>query len=136
MFGLLIADDDVDSRARLAKMLIDEGYDVVVTDRASHVIEGILKDMARVVILGGQVDGLRASDLLPVLKRCKSDVKVIIASGEESLPALRKLRKEGIFYHFVKPIRVEDSDEVRQVVQCAFGNIRSLPRHPEGVAGP
>jgi DNA-binding NtrC family response regulator len=125
MLGLLIADDDVSSRVRLTNLLLEAGYDVLTTDSAANVIEGILKDMAKVVILGGQVGGLAVADLLPVLKKCKADLKVIIASEEASLPMLRKLRREGIFYHLVKPLNLDDWEEVQQVVRCAFENLKN-----------
>jgi len=122
MFGLLIADDDAGSRARLDELLGEEGYDVVSTGSAARAIERVLKDGARVAILGGRVDGLAVTQLLPVLKKCKADLKVIVASEEPSLAVLRRLRREGIFYYLVTPLGSEDGDEVRQVVQCAFEN--------------
>lgn len=130
MLGLLIADDDAAARERLGEWLQKEGYDVVSTDSAAHAIEGVLKDAARVVILGGHVDGLSVTELLPVLKKCKADLKVIIASEEPPLGVLRRLRKEGIFYFLVKPLGTEDTDEVRQVVQCAFENLKIQPPVP------
>ncbi|MDW7712343.1 MAG: response regulator [Deferrisomatales bacterium] len=128
MLGLLIADDDAGSRIRLAELLRQDGYDVVTTHSAAHAIEGVLKDLARVVILGSSVDGLSATQLLPVLKKCKADLKVIIASEEPPLDVVRRLRREGIFYYLVKPLGSEDGDEVRQVVQCAFDNVKQHPQ--------
>ncbi len=127
MLALLIADDDAASRIRLATLLIEEGYDVITTDSAASAIEGILKDVAKVVILGGKLGGLSASELLPVLKKCKSDLKVIIVSEETPLPVVRRLRKEGIFYYLMKPLSADDREEVRQVVQCAFRNLKNHP---------
>ncbi len=128
MLGLLIADDDAAARERMGEWLRAEGYDVVSTDSAAHTIEGVLKDAARVVILGGRVDGLAMTELLPVLKKCNAALKVIIASEEPPLGVLRRLRKEGIFYFLVKPLGTEDTEEVRQVVQCAFENLRVHPQ--------
>lgn len=125
MFGLLIADDDTSSRIRLANLLLDEGYEVRTTSSAARVIDEILKNLAKVVILGSRIGGLAATELLPILKKCKPDVKVIVASEETSLPAARRLRREGIFYHLVKPVSAEDREEVRQVVQCAFENLKA-----------
>ncbi|MEW6488784.1 MAG: response regulator [Thermodesulfobacteriota bacterium] len=132
MLGLLIADDDAGSRMRLAEMLREEGYDVATTHSAALAIEGVLKDLARVVILGGSVDGLSVTQLLPVLKKCKADLKVIIASEEPPLEVVRRLRREGIFYYLVKPLGSEDGDEVRQVVQCAFEQAKEQHHAPCG----
>ena len=127
MLGLLIADDDAASRIRLARLLIEAGYDVLTTDSVASAIEGILKNVARVVILGSSVDGLSASELLPVLKKCKADLKVIIVSEETPIHVVRRLRREGIFYQLIKPVGAEDNEEVRQVVQCAFENLKTHP---------
>lgn len=124
MLGLIIADDDATSREGLVNALRDSGYEVVSTDSAAQAIEGILKDEARVAILGGEIDGLSVTRLLPVLKKCRSDLRVIVASEEPPLAVLRRLRREGIFYHLVKPLGAEDAEEVRQVVQCAFENLK------------
>lgn len=124
MFGLLIADDDTANRTRLAGLLEEEGYEVVSTDSVAHVVEGILKNAAKVVILGGKIGGFAVTEILPILKRCQGDIRVIVASEETSLPLLRRLRREGIFYHLLKPLSTDDWEEVRQVVQCAFENCR------------
>lgn len=125
MLGLLIADDDARARTRLAGLLREDGYDVLTTDSAAQVIDVILKNVARVVILGTQVGGLSVADLLPILNKCKAGLKVIIASEEVSLPILRRLRQEGIFYHLLKSFAEEDQGELRQVVECAFEDLRS-----------
>ncbi len=129
MLALLIADDDASSRIRLANLLMEEGYDVITTDSAASAIEGILKDVAKVVILGSKLSGLSAGDLLPVLKKCKSDLKVIIIGDETPLPVVRRLRQEGIFYYLMKPLGAEDREEVRQAVQCAFEKLKTDPCH-------
>ena len=120
MLGLLIADDDARSRARLANLLLESGYDVLTTDSAAQVLEVILKKVARVLIIGRQVGGLSTADLLPVLNKCKSDLKVILVSEDVSLPVMRCLRRDGIFYHLLTSQEDEDQDELQQVVECAF----------------
>ena len=121
MRGLIIADEDEASRVRLGDLLRAEGYDVWTTSSVSSAVEGILKNVVQVVILGGRIDGVTAAKLIPVLKQCRGDVKVIVVSEETSLAVLRQLRQKGIFYYLTKPVTAEDRDEVRQVVQCAFG---------------
>ena len=133
MLSLLIADDDASARAMLGNLLLEAGYDVLTTDSAAQVLEVILKNknVARVLILGRQVGGLSAADLLPVLNKCKSDLKVILASEDVSLPVMRCLRRDGIFYHLLKSPGGEDREELQQVVECAFRKLGV----EQGVAG-
>ncbi len=119
MEGLMIAEQDVDARKQIADLLIEAGYTVTVTNSAANALHGILKKTAQIVILGEEFDELAAGDLIPLLRKCNRDLTIILVSDDIPLPAIRKVRKEGIFYHALK----QDTDEIRQAVQCAFQNM-------------
>jgi DNA-binding NtrC family response regulator len=123
MAGLLIADGNMDSRIQMAHLFIQAGYNVTVTNSAAHVLYGILKKTAQVVLLSSWFDELSAADLIPLLKRCNRDLTIILVGDEVSLSLIRKARREGIFYHALRPARPEDNEEIRQAVQCAFENL-------------
>ncbi len=125
MQGVLIADENVETRKMLADLCIEAGYNVTVTTSAANVLHGILKKSAQVVLLSNEFDELAATELIPLLKKCNRDLTVILVSDETSLPVIRKMRKEGIFYHSLKPIAPEDREELRQAVACAFENIKN-----------
>ena len=120
MLGLLIADKDMDSRKQMAELLIDAGYNVTVTNSAADALYGILKKTAQVVLLSGEFDDLTAVDLIPLMKKCNRDLTIILVSDEVTLQQIRRVRREGIFYHALKPVKREDREEIRQAVQCAF----------------
>ena len=125
MSGLMIAEQDPGCRTMMAKLMSEEGYSVTVTDSAADALSGILKRSAQVVLLGSQFDDLAATELIPLLKQCNRNLTIILVSDEESQPVIRKIRAEGIFYHALKPAKPEDSEEIRQVVRCAFNNLPS-----------
>jgi len=77
-----------------------------------------------VVLLGSEFDELTAADLIPLLKKCNRRLTIILVSADTSLPLIRKLRSEGIFYHALKPVNGEDKEELRKAVECAFENLR------------
>jgi len=120
MQGLLIAEDDVIARKTMADLFIEAGYNVIVTTSAANALYGIIKKTAQVVILSSQFDELAASELIPLLKQCNRDLTIILVSDDLPLPSIRKARREGIFYHALKPANPEDREEIRQAVQCAF----------------
>jgi DNA-binding NtrC family response regulator len=123
--GLLIADEDLDSRKQMADIFIEAGYNVTVTNSAANVLHGILKKTAQVILISSEFDEITATELIPLLKKCNRDLTIILVSNDVSLPLIRKLRKEGIFYHALKPVKPEDRDEIRQAVQCAFNSQRN-----------
>ena len=122
MQGILIADTDKDMRQWMAELLDKEGYAVTVTDTVANMLQGILKKIARVVLLGSKFDDMSAFDLIPLLKKCNRKLEIILVSDELSLPLMRKAHSEGIFYCALKPARPEDTEDIRQAVQCAFKN--------------
>ncbi|MHB8121959.1 MAG: response regulator [Desulfuromonadaceae bacterium] len=122
MNGVLIAEENRESRKVMADLCIEAGYNVTVTTTAAGVLNGILKKTARVILLGSSFDELAAVELIPLLKKCCRNLTIILVSNEASLPIIRKLRNEGIYYHLLKPVLPEDREELKQVVACAFQN--------------
>jgi DNA-binding NtrC family response regulator len=123
MQGLLVAEQDLDSRKQITELLIGAGYNVIVTSSAAHVVERILKQGAQVIVMGSEFDDLAAGDLVPILKQCNRNITIIVVSANASLPVNRKLRKQGIFYNAFRPVNQEDREELCQAVKCAFVNI-------------
>ena len=82
----------------------------------------VLKRDASVILLGSEFDGLSAMEMIPLSKKCNQNLTIIFILNEESLPLIRRLRQEGIFYHALKPVNGDDREEIRQVVYCAFHN--------------
>ena len=117
---VLVAEQDLDSRRQIADLLIEAGYNVIVTTSAASAVDDILKKNAQVVILGSEFDDLAAADLVPLLKQCNRNLTIILVTAEASLPVIRKLRRLGIFYHALKPVNPEDREELCQAVKCAF----------------
>jgi len=123
MSGLLIADGDMDTRIHMAQLFIGAGYNVTVTNSAANVLYDILKRTAQVILLSSEFDELSAAEFIPLLKKCNRDLTIILVADEVSLPVMRKARREGIFYHALRPVHAGDSEEIRQAVACAFENV-------------
>ena len=123
MQGLLIADEDLATRKQMAELFIDAGYQVTVTTSAAGVLYGILKKTAQVVLLSTRFDELLATELIPILKQCNRNLTIILVASELPLSLIRRARRDGIFYHALKPGRPGDEEELRQAVKCAFDRL-------------
>lgn len=125
MRGLLIVDNDAAMRRQLLELFTEHGYDVIVSNSAATALYGVLKKLAPVVLLGSEFDSMTAAEFIPLLKKCNPDIAIILISDEIPLPLLCKVRREGIFYHALKPSKEEDRDEIKRVVECAFEKVCS-----------
>jgi DNA-binding NtrC family response regulator len=119
--GILVADKDTAFLKEVTDYFGDAGYEVETTDSAVHVICNILKKKTPVVILGSDFDKkVDLLNLVQLLKKCNRHLAVIMVSDEESLPIVRRIRQEGIFYHALRPVSPADTDEIKQAVKCAL----------------
>ena len=127
MLELLIADKDMGTRRRMANLLIEAGYDVMVTNSAMKTIDGVRKKKAQVVLLGDELGEFTFVELVPLLKRCNRKLTIVLIADDTSLPMIRKVREDGIFYHALRPTEPEGEEEIRQIVKCAVENLARAP---------
>jgi len=124
---VLIADKDTATRRLLANILEKAGYWVKTTESAIEVLHDILKKNAHVILMGSDLDEeVAAADLIPLLRKCDNSLTIILLSDDKSLPMIRKIRQEGIFYHALRPVNSSDQEEITTAVQCAFKNVLNV----------
>ena len=111
--------DDVWVRS-LSTFFHGVGYRVETAKVVSEVIRRVRSGAAQVVLLGDELEGVKACELVSLLKGMDGKVQVIVISSEESLGRVRRLRGAGIFYQAMKPV---DMEELKSAVECAFGKI-------------
>lgn len=127
MLRVLVADKDMNARKQIAEILIDAGYDVIVTDSATGTIQNVLNNNAHILLLGAELEELNSAQLVPLLKRCNRQLAIILVADETPHALLLKVRKEGIFYHALRPFESEGREEIIQVVKCAIHNLLRTP---------
>jgi DNA-binding NtrC family response regulator len=97
------------------------GYRVENAVLVSDMIRTVRSDSVDVILLEDEIEGVKACDLVPVLKKINGMVQVIVISSEGSLGSARRLRGAGIFFQTMKPV---DLEEIKSAVECAFQKIR------------
>jgi DNA-binding NtrC family response regulator len=120
MLRLLVADKNLEARKQMAAILIEAGYDVMVTNSAAKAIHDVLSNSAQVLLLGTELDEFNSAELVPLLKKCNRHLAIILVGDDTPLPLMRKVRKEGIFYHALRPLESEGKEEIKQAVKCAI----------------
>ena len=126
--SILITYADEQRDRSLRTFLEDLGFRVEESGGVSEIIRKVRKGDIQVILLDDEVEGVKAFDLVPLLKM-NPRVQVIVISSEESLRVVRRLRGAGIFYHAMKPV---DPKEIRSAVECAFEKIERESLREEG----
>jgi DNA-binding NtrC family response regulator len=127
MLRLLVADKNKNASKEIASILLEAGYDVMVTDSAVETMQDVLNNNVRVLLLGSELDEMNSAELLPLLKQCNRKLAIILVADGTPLALMRKVRKSGIFYHALRPFESEGREEIRQVVKCAIHNLLRAP---------
>jgi len=103
--GILVADKDTAFLREVAAHFSDAGYHVETTNSAVHVISSILEKQTPVVLLGSDFDKkINLLELLRLLKKCNRHLAVILVSDEASLPMVKRIRKEGVYYYALRTV--------------------------------
>jgi DNA-binding NtrC family response regulator len=97
------------------------GYKIEMVGVLSEVIRTVRNGNVYVILLDDEVEGMKAYDVVPLLKKINLKIQFIAVSSEESLEGVRRLRGGGIFYQAMKPI---DLGEIKSAVECALEKIR------------
>lgn len=119
--GILVADKDTEFLREVTDHFSDAGYHVETTNSAVRVISSILEKQTPVVLLGSDFDKkINLLELVRLLKKCNRHLAVILVSDEASLPVVKRIRKEGIFYYALRPVTTEDTNEIKNAVECAL----------------
>jgi len=116
---LIAYQDDLWVRS-LSTFLHGAGYRVETAKVVSEMLRRVRSGSIDLVLLDDEIEGVKACDLVPLLKKIKGRIQVIVISSEESLGPVRRLRGAGIFYQAMKPV---DLEELRSAVGCAFEKI-------------
>jgi len=113
---VIVADTDRAVRNQLFVLLSAKGYEVRTTDSASDLIREVEKARG-IVVLDAELSGMKAYEIIPLMKRINPKSPIIVMSASSSLELAQRIRNEGIFFYAMKPI---DADEIRTVVESAF----------------
>lgn len=117
---ILIAYQDSLWTQSLSTFFHEIGYKVETTKVMSEMIRKIRKGNIHVILIDDEIEGVKACDVVPLLKNINSKIQIIVISSEESIGLVKRLRGAGIFYQAMKPV---DLGEVKSAVECAFGKI-------------
>ena len=125
---VLIADTNEEDRESLSIALASEGYKVETAIASSEMIQKLHDNSdVGVIIMDVNMPGVRAYEVIPIVKKINRRIPVIVMSSDNSIDLARKVRQAGIFFYAMKPLNIE---EMKLVVRDAFKKISRETIYP------
>ena len=121
---ILIVDPDSEAARQVASILVEEGYDVEVTASISAMAERIRDVKFDCVIMDVDLPEMKGYEAAPLLKAIDPEVQIIMTSTENTLELEAEVRKQDIFYYYIKSFGREELVEAVRDVFKKMGKLK------------
>ena len=113
---VLIVDSDSEAAGQVASVLVEEGYDVEETTSISAMAERIRDVKFDCIVMDVNLPEMPGYKAVSILKTIDPQVHVIMTATENSAELEAEVRKQDIFYYYIKSFgREELVEAVRDV---------------------
>lgn len=121
--SVLIVDPDSEAAHQLASALVEEGYDVEVSGGISSMAEKIRDTKFDCVIMDVDLPEMAGYKAVSILKMIDQSVQVIMTAAENTAELEAEVRKQDIFYYYIKSF---DQEELIEAVCDVFKKMGKL----------
>ncbi len=105
---VFVASRDEVLRQQAVGLLQASGHEVAATDRSSDLIRRLIAEPFDLVVIDADLAGMDGVEAMGVLRRIRPTVPIVLITGDVTVATDRKIAREGVFYHFRKPLYEED----------------------------
>lgn len=120
---VLIVDPDSEAARQVASILVEEGYDVEVTTSISAMAERIRDVKFDCVVMDVDLPEMPGYKAVSILKTIDPRVHVIMTAAENTAELEAEVRKQDIFYYYIKSFGREELVEAVRDVFKKMGKI-------------
>ncbi|MBN2315382.1 MAG: response regulator [Sedimentisphaerales bacterium] len=117
---ILVVDPDVETAPQLASVFVEEGYDVEVSASISAMAKRIRDARFDCVIMDVDLPEMAGYKAVSIVKTIDPSVQVIMTAAENSPELESEVRKQDIFYYYIKSF---DREELIEAVRDVFKKI-------------
>ena len=117
---ILVVDPDDETAPQLASVFVEEGYDVEVRASISAMAERIRDARFDCVIMDVDLPEMPGYKAVSIVKTIDPSVQVIMTAAKNSAELESEIRKQDIFYYYIKSF---DREELIEAVRDVFKKI-------------
>ena len=118
---ILVVDPDNETAPQLASVFVEEGYDVEVSASISAMAERIRDARFDCVIMDVDLPEMAGYKAVSIVKTINPTAQVIMTAAENSAELETEVRKQDIFYYYIKSF---DREELIEAVRDVFKKIQ------------
>lgn len=122
----MIVDPDTEAARELSSLFTREGYDVETSGGITKAAERIRDVKFDCVIMDVSLPEMRGYEAVSILKAIDSKVQVIMTATENTLELEEKVRKQDIFYYYIKSFNREELKEAVRDVFKRIGKVEDV----------
>lgn len=129
---ILIVDQDSRTKRELSSLLDEEGYEVETCSGLAETVRRMKNVKFDCIIMDVKLPKIKGYDAVPILKAIDPHPQIIMTAAENTKELEAKVRKEDIFYYYIKSF---DREELKSAVRDAFKKMgkTAKPSSSEGL---
>jgi DNA-binding NtrC family response regulator len=108
----LIATNDVELKSKLLMLLEQKRWQTMSSSRGSEAILTVLEKDIQLIILDIELEGMSGVEIIPILKKSRPKIPIIVVSGDESVKTGSEVLQHGIFYYLFKPLNLTEVNDL------------------------
>ncbi|MCL6584626.1 MAG: response regulator [bacterium] len=101
---ILVVDDNINMCITLQDILLDDGYDVLISDNGQEALELIEQQEPHLIITDMRMPNIDGLELLQIVKGKHPKIEIIIMTALGEVDSYLKAMKIGAFEYITKPI--------------------------------
>ena len=124
---VLVVDDEAMIRNLLEKILAQEGYHILLAQDGQAALDIVNTQKVDIVVTDMKMPVMNGLDLLKNLKKVRSDIGVVVMTGNSDTYTVKDALLSGADEYITKPFR---SFEIKMIVERAYWRILSGANAP------
>ncbi len=123
---ILIIEPDSKAVQERSTLLIDEGYDVEISEGIRDAAERIKDVKFDCVIMDVDLPEMKGYEAVPIIKAIDPKVQIIMTAAENTMELETEVRKQDIFFYYIKSFDLEELKEAVQDVFKKLGKVKKV----------
>jgi DNA-binding response OmpR family regulator len=125
---ILIVDPENETTQKLSSLLINEGCDVEISEGIREATERISNVKFDCVIMDVNLPEMEGFKAVPMLKTIDPKVQIIMTAAQNTAELEANVRKQDIFYYYIKSF---DREELMEAVRDVFKKLGKVKKARE-----